>query len=161
MLDSTRICRARGSRHCPPVRCEDRRADLARFEALLDECERLRVAQLPFDELRELGRLYRRHAAELARIRERDEDPEAIRHLNALCVRAYTHLYPSPPPEQARAAGFSERLSLAIARTWRPQLLAWTLLLTGLILGAALESPRPRGHLRTGSPLPRILDGPA
>lgn len=122
---------------------QDRRTDLARFEALLDECERLRVAQLPFDELRELGRLYRRHAAELARTRERDEDPEAIRHLNALCVRAYTHLYPSPPPEQPRAAGLSKRLSLAIARTWRPQLLAWALLLTGLILGAALESHDP------------------
>ncbi len=121
----------------------DRRTDLARFEALLDESERLRVAQLPFDELRELGRLYRRHAAELARVRERDEDPEAVRHLNALCVRAYTHLYPSPPPEKTRTAGFSERLSLAIARTWRPQLLAWALLLTGLILGAALETHDP------------------
>ena len=121
----------------------DRRTDLARFEALLDDCERLRVAQLPFDELRELGRLYRRHAAELARIRHRDEDPEAIRHLNALCVRAYTHLYPSPPPEKDRAAGFFGRLPLAIARTWRPQLLAWTLLLVGLILGAALEAHDP------------------
>jgi len=121
---------------------QDRRTDLARFEALLDECERLRVAQLPFDELRELGRLYRRHAAELARVRERDEDPEAVRHLNALCVRAYTHLYPSPPP-RPREAGFSERLLLAIARTWKPQLLAWALLFTGLILGAALESHDP------------------
>jgi uncharacterized membrane protein SpoIIM required for sporulation len=121
----------------------DRRADLARFEALLDDCERLRVAQLPFDELRELGRLYRRHAAELARIREREEDPEAIRHLNALCVRAYTHLYPSPPPEQAPASGLSRRLSMAVARTWRPQLLAWALLLVGLILGAALEARDP------------------
>jgi uncharacterized membrane protein SpoIIM required for sporulation len=126
-----------------PRPLRDRRADLARFEALLDECERLRVSQLPFDELRELGRLYRRHAAELARVRARDEDPEAIRHLNALCVRAYTHLYPIPPPEQARAAGLSGRLSLAVARTWRPQLLAWTLLLTGLILGAALENHDP------------------
>jgi uncharacterized membrane protein SpoIIM required for sporulation len=121
----------------------DRRADLARFEALLDDCERLRVAQLPFDELRELGRLYRRHAAELARIRNRDDDPEAVRHLNALCVRAYTHLYPSPPPEKDRAAGFFARLPFAVARTWRPQLLAWTLLLLGLVLGAALEAHDP------------------
>jgi uncharacterized membrane protein SpoIIM required for sporulation len=121
----------------------DRRADLARFEALLDQCERVRVAQLPFDELRELGRLYRRHAAELARLRGRDDDPEAIRHLNALCVRAYTHLYPSPPPEQSRAAGIRERLPIAVALTWRPQLLAWTLLLVGLILGAALQSHDP------------------
>jgi uncharacterized membrane protein SpoIIM required for sporulation len=146
----------------------DRRADLARFEALLDECERLRVAQLPFDELRELGRLYRRHAAELARIRDRDEDPEAIRHLNALCVRAYTHLYPSPPPDQAPARGLRERLPLAIARTWRPQLLAWALLLTGLILGAALEAhdpdavyalvPRSLGY-STGQ-LDRLLSSP-
>jgi uncharacterized membrane protein SpoIIM required for sporulation len=126
-----------------PRPLRDRRADLARFEALLDQCERLRVAQLPFDDLRELGRLYRRHAAELARIRGRDEDPEAIRHLNALCVRAYTHLYPSPPPEQARAASFTERLPVAVALTWRPQLLAWALLLLGLILGAALQAHDP------------------
>jgi uncharacterized membrane protein SpoIIM required for sporulation len=121
----------------------DRRAELARFEALLDASERLRLAQLPFDELRELGRLYRRHAAELARTRDRDEDPDAIRHLNALCVRAYTQLYPTPPPEQPREAGFAARLPLAIARTWRPQLLAWALLALGLLLGAALEARDP------------------
>lgn len=126
-----------------PRPLRDRRAELARFEALLDECERLRVAQLPFDELRELGRLYRRHAAELARTRDRDEDPEAVRHLNALCVRAYTHLYPSAPSERDPAAGISGRLPLVIARTWRPQLLAWALLLLGLLLGAALQARDP------------------
>ncbi len=65
-----------------------------RFESLIDSVEKAR--QLPFDELRELARLYRVHSARLARLRTHDTDREAIRYLNALCVRAYTHVYATP-----------------------------------------------------------------
>jgi hypothetical protein len=112
--------------------------DAARFEALLDRCERLRAGGLPFDELSELGRLYRTHTAQLARLRERDDDPAAIRHLNALCVRAYSFLYVPLPSERSLRALFLERLPDALGRTWRAQALAWGLLLTGIALGGAL-----------------------
>src|SRR5437870_11374627 len=80
---------------------DDARRATERFEAQLDRCERLRAGGLPFDELGELGRRYRAHTARLARLRERDDDPAEIRHLNALCVRAYSFLY--VPPASVRS----------------------------------------------------------
>ena len=82
----------------------------ARFAELLDRCERLGTRTLPFDDLRELGRLYRLHAARLARLRDRGDDPEAIRHLNALCVRAYTTLYARPAREPSATPPLLQRL---------------------------------------------------
>jgi uncharacterized membrane protein SpoIIM required for sporulation len=111
----------------------------ARFGALLDRTERLRVGGLSFDEVRELGRLYRLHAARLARLRDRDDDPERIRHLNALCVRAYGFLYadrPGAPGERRLAATLAD----ALARTWRAQAVAWLLLLAGAGVGALLAA---------------------
>jgi uncharacterized membrane protein SpoIIM required for sporulation len=109
-----------------------------RFSELLGRAERLRAVALPFDELRELGRLYRLHAAELARLRDRDEDPAAIRHRNALCVRAYSFLYASRRERHGWRHLFLERLPDALARTWRAQALAWLLLAAGAVVGATL-----------------------
>ena len=115
-----------------------------RFEALLDRCERLRAAGLPFDELGELGRLYRLHLARLARLRERDDDRDAIRHLNALSVRAHTFLY--VPASAPRGLGplVREWLPDALGRTWRAQVLAWALLLGGAVVGGVLAARDPR-----------------
>lgn len=122
----------------PSPSVEDARRETVRFETLLDAAERVRVARLAFDELAELGRLYRKHASRLARLRSDGDDPDAIRHLNALCVRAHTLLYvPSGIPD-ARAQTFAAGLRDAIARTWRAHALAWSLLAAGLLLGAAL-----------------------
>jgi uncharacterized membrane protein SpoIIM required for sporulation len=113
---------------------------LARFEALLDEAEKGRLRGLSFDELRELGRLYRVAAARLSRERERGDDPETIRHLNALCVRAFGLLYARSEPRPSLRRVIAERLPDALARTWRVQLLAWLLLGAGTFLGAALAA---------------------
>jgi uncharacterized membrane protein SpoIIM required for sporulation len=110
----------------------------ARFAELLDRAERIRLSGLTFDELRELGRLYRSSAAQLARLRDRADDPEAIRHLNALCVRGYGLLYVAPGRRSGRREWLLERLPRALARTWHAQCLAWALLFAGLGLGYAL-----------------------
>ena len=109
-----------------------------RFEALLDRCERSRIGALPFDELAELGWLYRRHLTRLARLRTRGLDAASIAHVNALCVRAHTALYvPSARPASlvrlARTA-----VPDAFARTWHVQRLAWALLAAGMLVGGAL-----------------------
>jgi uncharacterized membrane protein SpoIIM required for sporulation len=98
----------------------------------------VRVRGLGFDELREVGRLYRRCAARLARLRERGDDPETIRHLNALCVRAHGLLYASQREPEAARPRLGARLADAIARSWRVQVLAWVLLGAGAVLGAGL-----------------------
>jgi uncharacterized membrane protein SpoIIM required for sporulation len=115
----------------------------ARLAELLARAERLRVSGLAFDEIRELGRLYRLAAARLARLRDRGDDPEAVRHLNALCVRAYGFLYASHGRRIGMRALLLERLPAALARTWRAQALAWTLLLAGALLGGALAARDP------------------
>lgn len=112
--------------------------ELARFEALLDRSDRLRAAGLAFDELREIGRLYRLASARLARLRQRDDDPESIHHVNSLCVRGYALLYGSRGalPEERTPLGV--RLTGALARTWHVQAAAWLLLLLGMTIGAGL-----------------------
>ena len=124
------------------ARARSERIALQRFAELVGRCEQLRPGALPFDELRELARLYRRHLARLARARERADDPEAIRHLNALCVRAYTHLAPRGPGGRP-APALRDRALRALAATWRPQLLAWALLALGVVLGLGLARQDP------------------
>ena len=112
-----------------------------RLAALLDRAERVRLRNLAFEELRELGRLYRLHAAHLAVLRDRGDDPDEIRHVNALCVRAFGVLY-GRSGAVARPSTLT-RLREAVARTWRAQVLAWLLLLAGAALGAGLATRDP------------------
>lgn len=121
----------------------DPQRELWLYQDLLRRAERLRPSGLGFDELRQLGVLYRRHLAKLAQLRERGSDPDAVTHLNALSVRAYTLLYgarraPSSPRADVR------RLSAALARGWAPLRIAAALLAMGAILGASLTLRDPR-----------------
>ena len=111
--------------------------EVARMEHLLGRAERLKASGLGFDELRELGRLYRISSARLSRLRERGNDPELIRYVNSLCVRAYGVLYAGRDAGSARSP-LRGRLATAIAHTWHVQALAWALLLFGVLIGAAL-----------------------
>ncbi len=111
--------------------------DTERFEALLNSAEDLGPRSQSFAELRELARLYRAHAARLARLRDRGMDPDAVRHLNALCVRAFTRLNVEPLRETPGPT-LRERVAKAIAESWPTQTLAWGLLILGLAIGAGL-----------------------
>ena len=109
-----------------------------RFAELIDRAER---GQLDFDGLRELGREYRVGSARLSeqKTRARARDPEALRYLNALCLRAYTHLYVAPlRAGGSRWAFWLQDLPAALARTARLQLIAAGLLLVGALIGAGL-----------------------
>jgi uncharacterized membrane protein SpoIIM required for sporulation len=114
----------------------EERRKTQRFEALLARTEQVRVRGLRFDELRELGELYRYHTARLAAQRDRRDDPDALRTLNALCVRAYTILY-GRSSNRARRDWRAE-LRDALGRTWRVQVAAWALLFAGMLIGGAL-----------------------
>lgn len=119
------------------------REELARFEALLALCERARPADLAFGDLADLARRYRQATSMLARLRDRGEDPEAVRYLNALCVRAYS-LLTVPGRSRAADTSFLERVRRALGRTWRAQLVAWALLAVGIYVGAALVERNPK-----------------
>jgi uncharacterized membrane protein SpoIIM required for sporulation len=107
----------------------------------VERAERLRVRGLSFDELRELGALYRHHTAALAAARDHGDDPDALRYLNALCVRAYTALFARAPRAARRT--WTVALRDALGQTWRAQMLAWALLGGGLLLGLALARDDP------------------
>ncbi len=111
-----------------------------RLEVLLDRCERKRPS---FDELRELARLYRLSSARLAVLRSRASDPDAIRYLNALCVRAYTQLQVPPPREQRVGRFFMADLPATLAATAWLQVLVAVVMLAGALVGATIVSENP------------------
>jgi uncharacterized membrane protein SpoIIM required for sporulation len=105
----------------------------ARFASLLDRVEG--VGRLDVDEVHELARLYRLHLARLARERERAVDPDRLRLLNALCVRAHTVLH--VPPAGARR-GLVRAVRAAVAGSWPTVAAAAGLLAIGFLVGAGL-----------------------
>jgi uncharacterized membrane protein SpoIIM required for sporulation len=112
-----------------------------RLEALLGKAER--HARLSFDEIRELARLYRLHAAKLSSARQRGSDADAVRYLNALCVRAYSLVHAEPArPGRVRWFWWRE-LPRALSRTWRLQLSAALLLTCGAVIGAGAVARDP------------------
>jgi len=134
-VPATRISRLDDSAH----------TDTARFEALLDRADTGRGAALTFDEWRELARLYRLHTTRLARLREHGDDPAAIRHVNALCVRGYGLLYATHARTGAPAAPLATRLARTLAITWPAIAVAAALLLGGMVVGAAVVTHNPDG----------------
>jgi len=112
--------------------------DTSRFETLLDRRERARGPDWTLAEVRELATLYRRHLAALARAQEAGDDRAALRHLNALCVRAHALLHVEPGGARSWWAAARAKLPHVVARTWRAQVVAWTLLLAGMLVGTTL-----------------------
>ena len=119
------------------------RAVRIRLEEHLDEVEGSR-RQPGFDELRELAHLYRLSSAQLAILRSRGNDPEALRYLNALCVRAYTYLQVNPVRREARVGYFYfSRFPATLAATAWIQAILALMLLAGALTGATLVAHDP------------------
>ena len=115
----------------------------ARLETLLDDAERSR-ARMSFAQIRELAHLYRLASAQLAILRSRGSDPEALRYLNALCVRAYTHLRVEPPRREAQFGRFYfARFPATLAATAWLQGLVAIILLMGALTGASIVAQNP------------------
>lgn len=71
----------------------NRKNNWQRLEELLDETDRASLHNLSREEVRELGVLYRRTAADLAIARVESRDPKLIYYLNALSIRAHGKIY--------------------------------------------------------------------
>jgi len=115
----------------------------ATLEELLDRTERLGRA-VRFRDIRELARLYRLHSARLAHLRTQNRDPEAIRYLNALCVRAYSLVYGASMRRRRRGGFFLSELPVTLASSWREQLLVTLLLFSAAAIGGKLAAEDPR-----------------
>jgi len=64
-----------------------------RLEELLKLLDRMALRKLHREEVRELGRIYRRTASDLAIARAESRDPRLINYLNSLVIRAHGRIY--------------------------------------------------------------------
>lgn len=114
----------------------------AELEELLDRAERMN-ARPRFDDLRELARLYRVCSAQLALERSVRPDPDRVRYLNALCVRAYSRLQAPAPQRAEPGAFFISSFPATLAETARLQALSALLMVAGTIAGFTIASANP------------------
>src|SRR5881396_3208173 len=72
---------------------DERKSAWQRLEDLLSIVDRTALKKLQREEVRELGRIYRRTASDLAIARAESRDPRLINYLNSLVIRAHGRIY--------------------------------------------------------------------
>src|SRR2546421_228665 len=91
-----------------------------RLEELLQLLDRMTLRKLHREEVRELGRIYRRTASDLAIARAESRDPRLINYLNSLVIRAHGRIYRADAQGGKRIRQFFTReLPQTFRRTWR------------------------------------------
>jgi len=97
-----------------------------------------------FDDVRELARLYRVYSARLARLQTQRRDPQAVRYLNGLCVRAYNQLYTAPRRRSGKRDFLLTGLPTTLAVTGKLQALVALLLVASALAGMRIANDDPR-----------------
>jgi uncharacterized membrane protein SpoIIM required for sporulation len=113
----------------------ERKGAWQRLEDLLTLLERTPLRRLRREEVRELGRIYRRTASDLAIAREESRDPRLVNYLNGLVIRAHGRIYRADAAEGGHRLKnfFARDFPATFRRTWRYTALAF---LTFLAFGA-------------------------
>lgn len=91
-----------------------------RLEDLLHRLDQMTLRRLHREEVRELGRIYRRTSSDLAIARAESRDPRLINYLNSLVIRAHGRIYRADAQGGRRIRNFFARdFPQAFRRTWR------------------------------------------
>jgi uncharacterized membrane protein SpoIIM required for sporulation len=91
-----------------------------RLEVLLGSLGRSSLRRLHRDEVRELGRIYRRTASDLAIARAESRDPRLVNYLNSLVIRAHGLIYRADAEGGRRLREFfTKSFPQTFRRTWR------------------------------------------
>ena len=91
-----------------------------RLEELLKMLDRSSLKRLRREEVRELGRIYRRTASDLAIARAESRDPRLVNYLNSLVIRAHGRIYRADAQSGRKIAGFFTRdFPQTFRRTWK------------------------------------------
>ncbi|HLN99362.1 MAG TPA: stage II sporulation protein M [Pyrinomonadaceae bacterium] len=91
-----------------------------RLEDLLKLLDGSSLRRLHREEVRELGRIYRRTASDLAIARAESRDPRLINYLNSLVIRAHGRIYQADAQGGSRISAFFARdFPRTFRRTWR------------------------------------------
>lgn len=105
----------------------ERKGAWQRLEDLLGMLDRSSLRRLHREEVRELGRIYRRTASDLAIARAECRDPRLVNYLNSLVIRAHGRIYRADAAEgRHRLRNFFARdFPRTFRRTWRYTALAF------------------------------------
>jgi uncharacterized membrane protein SpoIIM required for sporulation len=107
-----------------------------RLEELLARLDRTSLKHFHREEVRELGRIYRRTASDLAVARAESRDPRLINYLNSLVIRAHGRIYRADAQGGERIRGFFAReLPRTFRRTWRYTALSFSVFLVFGLIG--------------------------
>ena len=99
---------------------ENHKAAWQRLEKLLTLLDTTSLSKLSREEVRELGRIYRRTASDLAIARAESRDPRLINYLNSLVIRAHGRIYRADAQGGQRIRNFYAReFPRTFRRTWR------------------------------------------
>ena len=91
-----------------------------RLEELLKLLDGSSLRRLHREEVRELGKIYRRTSSDLAVARAESRDPRLINYLNSLVIRAHGRIYQADPEGGSRITSFfAQDLPRTFRRTWR------------------------------------------
>src|SRR5687768_18324896 len=98
----------------------DRERAWQRLEDLLGLLDRSSLRRLHREEVRELGRIYRRASSDLAIARAERRDPRLVNYLNSLVIRAHGRIYRADAQAPRRIRNFFARdFPRTFRRTWR------------------------------------------
>ncbi|HMF56050.1 MAG TPA: stage II sporulation protein M [Pyrinomonadaceae bacterium] len=101
-----------------------------RLEGLLVLLDRSSLRRLHREEVRELGRIYRRTASDLAIARAESRDPRLVNYLNSLVIRAHGRIYRADSQGGRRLRNFFARdFPRAFRRSWRYTVVAFAFFL--------------------------------
>ena len=107
-----------------------------RLEDLLTLLDTATIGRLGREEVRELGRIYRRTASDLAIARAESRDPRLINYLNSLVIRAHGRIYRADAHGAKRIRSFfSHELPQTFRRTWRYTLLSFSVFMFFAVCG--------------------------
>ena len=115
----------------------ERKGAWQRLEELLDSLDRLSPRGLGREEVRELGRIYRRTSSDLAIARAESRDPRLVNYLNSLVIRAHGRVYRAEPAEGWKLLKkfFARDFPSTFRRTWRYTALAFLVFLAFGVAG--------------------------
>src|SRR5438067_7111326 len=98
----------------------ERKGAWQRLEDLLTLLDRSALRRLHREEVRELGRIYRRTSSDLAIARAESRDPRLVNYLNSLVIRAHGRIYRADAQGGRRIRKFFTRdFPQTFRRTWR------------------------------------------
>src|SRR5437763_1152248 len=115
---------------------KERKGAWQRLEDLLALLDGSSLRRLQREEVRELGRIYRRTASDLAIARAESRDPRLINYLNSLVIRAHGRIYRADAEGGRRLRDFfTKGFPQTFRRTWRYTALSFTVFLVFSVVG--------------------------